>query len=51
MTIIEGMIIISLLLAIAGVYTTIYMHCYKQLMLFKLTDDEVCPSKDEESED
>ena len=51
MTILTGMIIISLLLAIAGVYTTIYMQCYKELMLSKLTDDEVCPSKDEESED
>ena len=51
MTILTGMVMISLLLAIAGVYTSIYMQCYKELMLSKLTDDEVCPSKDEESED
>lgn len=51
MTIITGIIMIALLLAIAGVYTTIYMQCYKELMLSKLTADEVCPSKDEESED
>ena len=51
MTIIQGMIIISLLLALAGVCSTIYMQCYKELILSKIADDEVCTSKEEESED
>jgi hypothetical protein len=50
MTIVESIIVIVTVLALAVTYTVIYMDIYKEAIRLTETEKEYCPSSEEDDE-
>jgi hypothetical protein len=50
MTIVESIIVIVTVLALAVTYTVIYMDMYKEAIRLTETEKECCPSSEEDNE-